>query len=534
MKKGLILLLITGVLGAGAWLGSTWWIGVQTEQWVKQHWPAPASVSRAQDKTPVLQLLSYERSLLGAQARTVLDVRDTPLDAWVDELPLRHEIRHGPLWWRADDRRMQAGLLDWHTQLDLEALDSAVLEQLVELFAGQPPLQVQAQLDFEQWVNLQADLSGFMALTSDGEGEIRLAGAQARGRFQLDTPQAQPLLVNFGQLDINNSEVSLRFPDLQVSLPDILRQDATRSGFSFQAAQVEWQPAAFGTPIRFDLQGDSFNHFPDQDLQGELRLVLNRVQGLDYPLQEFQARVEYGGLHHTSLQRLRHLQNRVHDLQAQLDWLFEEAELPETQRRMLELERQLDQAAVELLEALFHQTLQAGRSQLSYQLRVDSGQGRIEHQATLDYAGAPRPLHLQDLMRFGLQDWAQLWRGDMTLHADRAALPVGLERWLRYPLRQQALLEQDGQYSLELQLQGDNVQLNGEAMDYVELAGRFSRQPPALTEDANAGIPPDILAMIEQQGLSNEVMQQLEESDDVSADALDMLRQLQEMSQQLQ
>ncbi|MEZ5448442.1 MAG: hypothetical protein R3E89_05335 [Thiolinea sp.] len=105
---------------------------------------------------------------------------------------------------------------------------------------------------------------------------------------------------------------------------------------------------------------------------------------------------------------------------------------------------------------------------------------------------------------------------------------------LAYPLQKKAFVEQGERYQLELKLQGEQAELNGVPVDFADLPGKFFPQMPAIDEQTSMDIPPDILRQIEANGFTDEIMQQLEESDDVSAETLHLLRQLHQMSKGLQ
>jgi hypothetical protein len=57
--------------------------------------------------------------------------------------------------------------------------------------------------------------------------------------------------------------------------------------------------------------------------------------------------------------------------------------------------------------------------------------------------------------------------------------------------------------------------------------------PDADGAAADLGIPPDLMERIQNEGMTPEVMQALEESDDVPSEALEMFKQLQQMEQSI-
>ena len=105
---------------------------------------------------------------------------------------------------------------------------------------------------------------------------------------------------------------------------------------------------------------------------------------------------------------------------------------------------------------------------------------------------------------------------------------------LAYPLAQKAMVEQDGQYRLQLKLSGEQAELNGEAVAFEALPGKFFPQMPAIDENSSMGIPPEIMQRIEQEGMSEELLKELEGNKDIPPETQELLKQLQEMSTQVQ
>ena len=107
------------------------------------------------------------------------------------------------------------------------------------------------------------------------------------------------------------------------------------------------------------------------------------------------------------------------------------------------------------------------------------------------------------------------------------------------PFIQQGIVVEDGsKLKARIELAGGSIILNGTRMRFTDLLLMLS--PPAAkdTSEGNIGaapdIPADIMLKIQEEGLTPEVMQLLEDRDDVSAEAVAMFRQLQQLQQEVQ
>lgn len=319
-------------------------------------------------------------------------------------------------------------------------------------------------------------------------------------------------------------------------LPELLirRLVATAPPAAEQSIEYTWEAEQVSAlfnhapqPIRFAVSGQAAIQTQANQLSGAVSVNLGQFSGLDYPLQNAEFSVDYAGLNAVAVAEIDRLQNRMQDLQAQLNWQAKDVELPEGQRQLFQLDVQLEETADQLLQVLFKQVLQPEQSQLNTRLRLNTPAGDVNGNAALSYAGTEQPFNFERLTQAGLADWLQLLRGDVELTLAKAALPDDLELLLFYPLQQQGLAETGNGYRLKLRLLAGNAVLNGRVVAYDELAERFL---PLATE-TGAEVPEDVWQMIEKRGFSEEILQELERRDDVPPATLEMLRELQQMSQ---
>jgi hypothetical protein len=107
------------------------------------------------------------------------------------------------------------------------------------------------------------------------------------------------------------------------------------------------------------------------------------------------------------------------------------------------------------------------------------------------------------------------------------------------PFIQQGIVVEEGsKLKATIELAGESVILNGTQMRFTDLLHMIS--PPAAENTAEGNInaapdiPEDIMLKIQQEGLTPEVMQLLEERDDVPAETAEMFRQLHQLQQEMQ
>jgi hypothetical protein len=143
------------------------------------------------------------------------------------------------------------------------------------------------------------------------------------------------------------------------------------------------------------------------------------------------------------------------------------------------------------------------------------------------------------LASYGANDWAKMMKGKIKLDADKALLPPGTEIMLT-PLTEQGLIAMDGEkIKSDIDLAGENVTLNGKPMvfaDFVKMLAPAGMGQGAMDgggDPADLGIPEDLMKKIDAEGITPEIIQLLEESDDVPKETVQLMKQLQQMQQQM-
>lgn len=473
------------------------------------------------------ELVSYDKSFFGATAVTRLKVDTVGLDVF-DEVQFIHRIKNGPVLFHDG---VQLAASHWQSELDLSSLDEASRDAVQTAFAGKTPVQIDTVLNLDETADYQGVINP-LNWESDAGGVIRLAEATFNGSHDL-TVNGGPFALNVTQLELRDSELRLAIPALQAQGSASAQLDQLQGDFNLEASQVSILPAGMTDAISFNVALNSKAEVVGAFLQGDLELAVTEMQQVPR-VQTINWKMQYEGINADGMKAVNRLQAKMHNLEQQL--LFnqdEQIELPEGQTQGMALLTEIQQVAGELVDTVFNQALQADKSQLIQALTVSGEQGQLQADATLRYAGTDQTMSLDRLMFFEAKDWGALVRGTVNVVADKALLGDEAAVLLGTALAQGGITEADKAYQMALNLLGEQVEINGKTVPFAALPSKFLPQMPALAPREGIDVPDDIMEQIEQQGLTPEIMQQLEESDDVSPETLKLLKQLQQMQSQL-
>lgn len=530
MKKLGVVIAALLAVGGVAWLGTTWWVGKETETMVRAQIEQANQHSVGQGLRQ--ELVSYDRSLLGANAVTRMIVTDPLLAPWFNNAQFNHQIKHGPLLFA---NGLNLGVSHWSTHLDTASLPAESKAFVDQAFAGKQPFTADTHIGFDKVMHATASFSPMDARLEEGGTTFKWSGAEFTGDISA-TEGTGPFSFKANTLEIRDANSTFTIPSMDVEG----RRGQVVGGlenFTAKLPAISILVAGETQPLKMDLSMDSVNSEQNGNLQGKGSFHITNIQGknqlgVEIPVKQVDLKLDYAGFKLEGLKEIQAVQAKLQVLQEQMQVDEAATELPEGQKQQQQLAQQAQQLTEELLDLVLNKILQAGQSKLRYDLSLILDKGKIAGLADLTYVGSGKPLKLNDLMLYGPQDWGRLVTGSIDLNADKAALPAGLSLLMAYPLEQKAVVEANNQYQLQLKLLGETAELNGVPTPFTELAAKFFPQMPGLNEDANLGLPPDLMQQIEDQGLTPEIMQQLEESDDVPKETLEMLKQLQQMNGQ--
>lgn len=530
-----ILLLLIGTL----WGGASWFIGEETEKLVKQQVELSQQQLVKQGPDMTYELASYDKQFMGAKAVTKLQLGAwAPAMGFPEELQFIHDIKHGPVLW--GDRGVKLGASRWVTTLDQEAIkDAEARDLLKQLFNEKQPFVAHIDANFDKTIDYEAIVNPISF--EEGDQSFKLDGATIKGQSQQETLS--------GVVNIVVNTLTINSPDVNVAVPNITVNGdmTTMLGSSvlgkvdLKADNVSVLPAGQTDAITFDVAMDSDTKQVDDTYQGISNININNVKGMEDMVQSVAWNIDFSGFKIAGLEKLQTLQGDIQSLQSQLMWNTEDTETPEGVKKMNELMIQLQEKNEAMFDVIFAEVLEADKSRFKQDVKVTNAKGNVDVNMDVLYAGSgEETLTLNRLMQMAAdpQALAALIKGDVSVVADKAIFPPMLAAmFLSQPLEQKLVIDANEQYSFNLKLLGESLELNGEAMTVMDLVAKFMPgmpQAPAnegLEQDGALGLdlPEDIMLAIETEGFTPEVMQLIEESDDITPETMEMLKQLQQL-----
>lgn len=526
MKK--LGIVIAALLAAGgvAWLGATWYIGGETEKLVR------AQIEQANKATAAhgvsQELVSYERSLFGAQAVTRLTVTEPVTGQWSAQFA--HKIQHGPLL-LASGQGM--GLSYWQSHLETASLPAESKAFVEQAYGNKEAFVATTKIGFDNTMHTTMLVNPMEMSLKESGGKLKFAGAT----LTADISAAQ----NAGPFSLKTDALEVRDADMTFTVPSIELEGKVGSvvggleSFNLKAPSISILTAGKTEPVKLDLSAQSTTSEQNGSIQGNGSFQIANIQGApEVPVKQADLKVDYAGFKLDGLKEIQALQAKMQSLQEQMKVDESATELPEGQKQQQQLAQEMQQTTEQLLDIILNKVLQAGQSKLRYDLSLTLDKGKVNGLADLTYTGSAKPLTLNDLMLYGPQDWGRLVKGSLSLAADKAVVPEEMGMMLAAPLENKTIVEANNQYKLDLKLLGDKAELNGSPIEFADLPAKFFPQMPSMPQNTatDLGIPADLMKQIQEQGMTPEIMQQLEESDDVPKETIEMLKQLQQMNGQ--
>lgn len=526
MKKLAVVVAAVLAVGGAAWLGTTWFVGKETESIVR------AQIEQANQQSAgrgiSQELVSYERSLLGAKAVTRLLVTEPIIAQWLNNAQFTHTIKHGPLLVSGGG----VGISHWESHLDTASLPEQAKAFVDKAFAGKEAMVVNTKVGFDKVMHTEMMLNP-MDVNLDAGSALKFAGADLSADISVEE-KSGPFTLKAGAFEVRDPNTTFTVPSIEADG----KAGPIAGGletFNLKAPGISILAAGKTEPVKMDVAMQSTTTEQNGSLQGNGSFQVANIQGApEVQVTQADLKVDYAGFKLEGLKDIQALQAKLQSLQERMQVDEAATELPEGQKQQQQLAQEAQQITEDLLDVIMNKVLQAGQSKLRYDMTLTLAKGKVAGIADLTYAGSDKPLKLNDLMLYGPQDWGRLVKGSLDLSADKTAVAEDMGMLLAAPLQQKAIVEENGQYKLQLKLLGESAELNGVPVQFADLPAKFFPQMPSVGADAasNLGIPPDLMKQIEEQGMTPEIMQQLEESDDVPKETLEMLKQLQQMNGQ--
>jgi len=540
MKKIVTLLSIPVALLV-AWGGASLYVGQQTKSTVEQF--IDQQNQQAAGRGVKQELVSYEKTTFGAKAITKLKFDMPPFNEVIGEVQFVNDIENGPIF-LGGGSAVQFGMSRINTRLDMDKLDAAKRQTLTTAFAGKPPMEGHTVIGFGGSTTYDFSMNP-MKLDQDGtivtaEG-FNLSGTSA-------TDMTGKINVHVGKLEIKEANSSASIPSMDVTgnVTGMVGEQVL-GNFEMKAPQVSILAEGTTEPAVFDLAVQTSSDIKDNEVVGSITLGVDNIKGVKDTVSKLSYKLDIAGMDVDGLKEVSKLQAEMQSALSQSDWNADAMETPEGQQKQQELMEKVSKTSEQVVNTIFSKVLKTGKSRLHSVLAAESTKGKLNADIDLTYTGKTAP-NMMELASYGPADWSKMVQGKVLVDADKAVLPEGSEMMLT-PFSEQGLLKLDGtKIKSELTLAGESVTLNGKQMSLEELLQLLAPDMRAAapgsgdlggatdtaggdTSAADLGIPPELMARIQKEGLTPELLKTLEESGDVPKETLDMFKQLQQMQE---
>lgn len=523
MKKLLIALFLLLIIAIVALLGATWFVGQKTEEQVRAYIEQSNQLTEGSVEQ---NLVSYEAtSFMGAKAITQFKTGVPDIDDILSNAKLITDIQHGPMILGEDG--LAFALSRWDSRLDLDSLDDESRAMLSELFGEQNPLQVKTLLGYDQKARYTLTVP---ALNVQDEGDaFSIAGMTVIGESPLDEWKG-PATLNVAATHIKTEGLEATIPAITGDLNITGRIGSQMLGSSnVKAEGIKITSADLGD-ISFDAAIESNTDVKDKQLYGTTTLALNQLVEPTNTIKQASLAINAEGFNTEGIDELTALQNELNNLQQQLMWNMDATESPEGQEKMMEIAGKIQQLSQQVFQTIFDKVLIAQKSQIDLKLNLSGDKGTTTLAADVVYAGSDKPITLDSLM---MGDADTLFK-TFALSIDGKAEKTMLDENLRMVLSMfvmQGLLQDNAQaYEIKGSLTDGQVVLNGKNMTLEDFIAMVNPSEEEVEEQAaDISLPEDLEKRIEEEGLTPEVMQILEESEDIDPALLQQLKMLSDM-----
>lgn len=519
-------LLVLMILAGAGWAGATWFIGQETEKYLR----ANLDDSNVETDSPVMQrLVSYENtSFRTAKLITHLTFGIPIIDNVLEDANWIVNIQHGPLV--LQDNALKPAASYWDVSLDMTSLDEDARATLMDWFGEQAPLFGNVIVQFDKNIDFNLVLSAINK--QDANGAISIAGGHVNGQVLM--PEAHSVA------KITLDQAYMRTIDYELSVP-VINADINMTGYagtqvlgsnSVIANNVKITPVGAAQSITLDILQQSSNDAENGLLSGNGSLVFENINEASGTFKNIKINSDFAGLDVEGLDQVSVLQSEINAQQKQLLWNMDATHSPEGQDKMMDLSAQIQALNEQLFAVLFDKVLVANQSQLKAGFMLNGNKGDADASLDLRYVGGNKAITINDVMLGKTDDLLSAFELSLSGQSDKSILNKEFSVLMEMLTLQGILTEKGKKFQIDASMRDSLIALNGKPMSFDELTMLFMPQEAAMLESVDTmAIPPDIEQRIQEEGLSPEVMQILEESEDINPVLLQQLKELSDMQQ---
>jgi hypothetical protein len=348
------------------WAAAVWYFGNRTEQ---------QFVSALENNNLVLgeklfrtELLSYTKTLTGAEAHLTLSSDSSFISERIGDIPIIAELINGPVFFEKSD--ISTGSARWIIKVDTKRLSKQQKENLQNIFTKTLP-SVIVRVDFDKKVHYFSRIK-FDQLGILMTGIYDLESQQNRGAINIDK-------VRYG-----NSSNQLFAENVKISFQ---HQKAITSHYkpgtmALQIPELQINHQLLNNPVVFSVKANSnirsennflngFIHFSFKNL-----LVTNKLTKLsisELPIKNAELSLQFKQISTEGYIDLSEKLAELENLKQQAIWALEEnGELPEGQDQIWQLYQRIDKLS-EIRPKLIANTLfNDGKSNVSFEFKADN------------------------------------------------------------------------------------------------------------------------------------------------------------------
>ncbi len=520
MKKLFGTLILLTILIAVIWSGTTWFLSQETENQIKQY----INNNNATNNGVTIELLDYKNtSFRNAQAILKITTGSPFIDNILSNAKIITKITHGPVF--LTETGLEFGVSKSVSQIDLDALDENTAIVIAELFSNKTPIIAENFIGFDQKAHYTIKIS---PLSQAGEANFDIDGLTLSG--------TQSMQNNTGTAKLAIGEMHLQDKNLELIIPSVTA-DLNITGFigsqmlgssKVSAPEIKLKPTT-GDAITFDLSATSNSEQQGDEVNGTLQLQAENIVEPSHTIKQASYHANYQGLSATGLQAVSQIEAKINNLQNQLMWNADATQTPEGQEKMMSLIQQLQDTSKEMIKVIFDKVLIAQKTQFNQVIKLLGDRGNTTLDSKLIYTGnEQKTIDIDSLLLGDVSGLLNFITGTIDLNIDKAMLPDQMKMLLTMMTPEGMLKDENNKLILNASFADGKITLNGETMTPEELIAKFAPEPQANTEPS-LQLPGDIQKRIEEEGLTPEIIQIIEESEDISPEIKQQLKGLQHL-----
>ena len=534
MKKLLILVSITLILLLIVWAGATWFVAQATEKQLQVFNQKTQTSNTLLNNDAGFEVSDYKStSFLEAQATLRLNSQIPLLDNLLSHTDISAKIQHGPLI--VDQSGVTFAASKITAKLDLANLDKETRAMLIKLFGDKPPIEAEVLIDFSDQAHYRITVP---SLSQEGVSSLDIDGLTVTGVHSLKTSQGTAQL-KMGEVHMQDAMLEVIIPTLDVSMTIDGFAGAQMLGSSeLQAKNIKLKPMG-SDDIRFNVQAETLSKQRDQAIVGHLKLNVKDIQESTGKIKHIAYTLDYKGLSIAGLEEFTAVEQKLENLQDQLRWNMDATENPEGQEKMLALVEQMQQASQEMFKVFFNKVLIAKKSQLQQSLAISSDKVQSTLKSDFVYTGLEnqQSIDTDKLLLGDISDVLKTIAGTLAIQLNKTMLPDIVLVPLNMMVEQGIARQDKEKFSLEASLTDGKITLNGETFTLEEFIAKFAGEASTTREDdasaAAQRLPADMQKRLQEEGLSPEIMQTLEESGDIDPEVLKILQDVYQANSQI-